>query len=334
MAKQFGLGKGLGALIPDPEPVPVHPEQAATDATRAGPNGQEAAPARGLGGLPSGGSAQGTGVRAGGILRVPLGRVEPNPDQPRKNFSEASIAELAESIKRHGLIQPIIVEEAGNEHYRIVAGERRWRAAGVAGLREIPVIVRTFTAEKRLEIALIENVQREDLNPVEEAEAYRALMDLTGCTQEEVADKVGKSRSAVANALRLLKLPPAALAALKDGAISAGHARALLSVQEPSSRELLLTRLLAEELSVRQAEAAAQDLNRGQRHNTARVVAGEPKPAEAREPEIVELEGRLIGAFGTKVTVKGDSRRGTIHIDYYSLEDLERILDVVSGGGR
>ena len=327
MAKQFGLGKGLGALIPDPDPVPIVLGPA-TGLTISG----EAEP-----GSPAGAQSAQGGEAAqvqGGILRVPLGRVEPNPDQPRKTFSEASIAELADSLKRHGLIQPIVVEEAGEGRWRIVAGERRWRAANVAGLREIPVIVRSFTPEKRLEIALIENVQREDLNPVEEAEAYRALMDLTGSTQEEVADKVGKSRPAVANALRLLKLPIAALAALRDGVISPGHARALLSVQEPSSRELLLARLLAEELSVRQAEAAAQDLNRGQRHGTARVVAGEAKGPETREAEIVELEGKLIGAFGTKVSVKGDSRRGSISIEYYSLEDLERILDVVAGGGR
>lgn len=327
MAKQFGLGKGLGALIPDPDPVPI----VLGPATGLSISG-EAEP-----GFPAGAQPAQGGEAAqsqGGILRVPLGRVEPNPDQPRKTFSEASIAELADSLKRHGLIQPIVVEEAGEGRWRIVAGERRWRAANVAGLREIPVIVRSFTPEKRLEIALIENVQREDLNPVEEAEAYRALMDLTGSTQEEVADKVGKSRPAVANALRLLKLPIAALAALRDGVISPGHARALLSVQEPSSRELLLARLLAEELSVRQAEAAAQDLNRGQKHGTARVVAGEAKGPETREAEIVELEGKLIGAFGTKVSVKGDSRRGSISIEYYSLEDLERILDVVAGGGR
>ncbi|MBL8967624.1 MAG: ParB/RepB/Spo0J family partition protein [Spirochaetaceae bacterium] len=327
MAKQFGLGKGLGALIPDPDPVPIAPGPAegqvqASDAASAS-----------AGDGPVSAAAVQASVQ-GGVLRVPLSRVEPNPEQPRKTFSEASIAELADSIRRHGLIQPIVVEDSGEGRYRIVAGERRWRAANVAALRDIPVIVRSFSPEKRLEIGIIENVQREDLNPVEEAEAYRALMDLTGCTQEEVADKVGKSRPAVANALRLLKLPVAALASLRDGKISPGHARALLSVQDPGSRELLFARLLAEELSVRQAEAAAQDLNRGLKNNTARVVAGAAKEPESREAEIVELEGKLIGAFGTKVAVKGDSRRGTIQIEYYSLEDLERIIGVVSGEGR
>jgi ParB family chromosome partitioning protein len=259
---------------------------------------------------------------------LPIGRIEPNPDQPRKTFSADSIAELAESIRRHGLIQPIVVENLGEGRYRIVAGERRWRAADAAGLREIPVIVRNFTPEHRLEIALIENVQREDLNPVEEAEAYRSIMVLTGCTQEEVADKVGKSRPAVANALRLLKLGSAALDALKDGRISSGHARALLSVQDPASRDLLLGRLLMEGLSVRQAEAAAQELNAGRRPG----AAPSTKAAPPREPEIVDLEGRLIGAIGTKVEVKGDSKRGIIHIEYYSLEDLERITDIMTHG--
>lgn len=301
--QQFGLGKGLGALIPEPEPVPIVEE------------GSEAS---------SGAHEQ------GGILRLPLGRIEPNPEQPRKTFSDESIAELADSIKRHGLIQPILVENVEGGRYRIVAGERRWRAASVAGLREIPVIVQSFSPERRFEIALIENVQREDLNPVEEAEAYKALMELTACTQEEVADKVGKSRPAVANALRLLRLPAPALEALKTGRISAGHARALLSVQDSNSRDVLLSRLIDEGLSVRQAEAAAQELNRGAKNGTARIVSGGSKPPEKREVEIVELEQRLIGVFGTKVAVKGDGRKGSIIIDYYSLEDLERIIDVVA----
>jgi ParB family chromosome partitioning protein len=301
--QQFGLGKGLGALIPEPEPVPI---------------------------VDDGAEASSSGHEQGGVLRLPLGRIEPNPEQPRKTFSDESIAELADSIKRHGLIQPIIVEAIEDGKYRIVAGERRWRAATVAGLREIPVIVQSFSPERRFEIALIENVQREDLNPVEEAEAYRALMELTACTQEEVADKVGKSRPAVANALRLLRLPPSALEALKGGRISAGHARALLAVQDADSRELLLARLLDEGLSVRQAEAAAQDLNRGEKNGTARIVSAGSRPPEKREVEIVELEQRLIGAFGTKVAVKGDSKKGSIVIDYYSLEDLERIMDVVA----
>jgi len=293
---QFGLGKGLGALIPEPEPVPLA-----------------------LG--------QGAEEKGEGILRLPLHRLKPNPDQPRKTFSEQALAELAESLKRHGLIQPILVEDAGDGSYRIVAGERRYRAAERAGLGEVPVIVREFSPEKRLEIALIENVQREDLNPVEEAEAYRQLMELGNLSQEEVADAVGKSRPAVANALRLLRLPEPMLSSLREGGMTAGHARALLAVPDPVRRELLFARVVAEGISVREAEAAAQALARG----ASAKPAAAPKAEKPREPEIREVEERLIGALGTKVRVRGDCSKGSIAIEYYSLEDLERILEVISG---
>ena len=293
MARPGGLGKGLGALIPD-EPVPLA-----------------------LGGREEKGD---------GILRLPLGRLRPNPEQPRKTFPDESISELADSLRRHGLIQPILAEDAGDGTYIIVAGERRFRAAERAGLSEIPVIVRSLNPEKRLEIALIENVQREDLNPVEEAEAYRALMTLGNHSQEEVAEAVGKNRSTVANALRMLKMPPLMLDALRRGELSPGHARAILSVNEPAGRELLFARITAEGLSVRQAEAAAGERNRGPSPRP------EPRPERPREPEIREVEERLIGALGTKVSVKGDSRKGVIAIEYYSLEDLERIIDVLGAG--
>lgn len=321
MPKQFGLGRGLGALIPegDLDPVRVEVPGGETQAVLDAP-----ATAEGLG-LQL--QAHFPSAAERGLTRLPIGRIEPNPDQPRKTFPPESIAELAESIRRHGLIQPIVVEDLGEGRYRIIAGERRWRAADAAGLREIPVLVRSYTPEHRLEIALIENVQREDLNPVEEAEAYHSIMELTNCTQEEVADKVGKSRPAVANALRLLKLPPAALSSLKDGSISPGHARALLAVQDPTSREFLLARIIAEGLSVRQAEAAAQELNQGRKPGGAQ----DAKPERPREAELVELEGKLIGAFGTKVDIKGSCHKGSITIEYYSLEDLERISDVIIG---
>jgi ParB family chromosome partitioning protein len=318
VARQFGLGKGLGALIPDPEPVPI--DEYAQD--RTGTLGASL--------TVSGDSEKESSRLSGhGILRVALGKIEPNPDQPRKTFDEESIGELANSILRHGLIQPIIVEDIGEGRFRIIAGERRWRAAERVALKEIPVIVRSFTPEKRLEIALIENVQREDLNPVEEAEAYRSIMGLTGVTQEEVADKVGKSRPAIANSLRLLRLPHSMLTAIRDGAISAGHARALLSVSDPANREYLFARLLAEGLSVRQAEAAAQELSQPKRSPKKQAQAGSTKP-EKREAELIEAEQVLIGAFGTKVKVQGDLTKGTITIEYYSLEDLERILETAS----
>ncbi len=295
MAKQqFGLGRGLGALIPDPVPLALGPQRGAAEARD-------------------------------GILRLPLHRLKPNPDQPRKGFSETALAELAESIKRHGVIQPILAEDAGDGTFIIVAGERRYRAAERAGLREVPVILRELTPEKRLELAIIENVQREDLNPIDEAEAYRSLMGLGNLSQEQVADVVGKSRPAVANALRLLRLPEPMLGALRDGSMTAGHARALLAVSDPVRRELLFARVVAEGISVREAEAAAQALERGLATKPAAVRKAE-KP---REPEIREIEERLIGALGTKVSVRGDARSGSVAIEYYSLEDLERILEVI-----
>jgi len=302
MPKQFGLGKGLGALIPEPEPVPL----------ALGASEEE---------------------RRDGILRLPLHRLKPNPDQPRKTFSEESLQELADSLKRHGLIQPILAEDSGDGNYLIIAGERRYRAAERAGLREVPVIVRALTPEKRLEIALIENVQREDLNPIEEAEAYRSLMSLGDLTQDEVADAVGKSRSAVANALRLLRLPEPMLAAVRDGTMSAGHARAVLAVPDPSRRELLFARIVAEGISVREAEAAAQVMARTGEAGAPGAPGAAPaahKAEKPREPEIREVEERLIEALGTKVSVRGDSRKGTIAIEYYSLEDLERIIGVLA----
>jgi ParB family transcriptional regulator, chromosome partitioning protein len=288
MAKQFGLGKGLSALIPD----------TGFDQPDAGE----------------------------GVRSLPLARLRPNPEQPRRSFPEESLAELASSLRTHGLIQPILVEEAGDGNYLIVAGERRFRAASIAGLSEVPVIVRSFTPEKRLETALIENVQREDLNPVEEAEAYRALMAMGGRSQEEVADVVGKSRSAVANSLRLLRLPESVLAALRSGSVTAGHAKALLQVVDPARRDLLFARVVSEGISVREAESAAQDLN----SPSGGAGKSAPRPQKPKEPELLEVEERLIEALGTKVSVKGDGRKGTIAIEYYSLEDLERIIDVLA----
>ncbi|HTX72832.1 MAG TPA: ParB/RepB/Spo0J family partition protein [Rectinemataceae bacterium] len=291
MAKQFGLGKGLGALIPETEPVPLAAE--------------------------SDGSHE-------GVLRLPLTALKANPEQPRKSFSEEAILQLAESLKLHGVIQPIIAEKVGDGHYMIVAGERRFRAAERAGLTEVPVILRSFTPERRLEIALIENIQREDLNPIDEAEAYKSLMEIGNHSQDEVADIVGKSRSAVANALRLLRLPETMRAALQDGSLSAGHARAILMVTDPSGRERLFARILAEGISVREAETAAQEHNSGGHRRPIRS-SGERHP----DPEIRRIEDRLIESLGTKVRIKGSSKRGTIAVEYYSLDDLDRILDLL-----
>ncbi len=260
-----------------------------------------------------------------GQLSVPLGKIYPNPDQPRKTFAEESLKELADSIREQGIIQPIIVEAYGSG-YRIIAGERRFRAAQLAHLAEVPVIVRSFTEEEKLEIALIENIQREDLNPIEEALGYRQLIDHTGLSQDDVAKKVGKNRSTIANSLRLLKMSQEMQDALSYSKMTAGHARALLSILNPADQMILFSRIVTDGLSVREAEAQASELNRGGRA----VQVEKSVSMKKKDPELNTIEQRLIDLFGTKVSVKGSAKKGRIEISYFSLDDLDRILEIVS----
>jgi ParB family chromosome partitioning protein len=252
-----------------------------------------------------------------------LEKIRANPNQPRKHFDDEALRELADSIREHGIIQPIIVEDAGDGTYTIVAGERRTRAARLAGLKEAPVILRDYSEEKRLEVSLVENVQRADLNPIEEAAAYKTLMDFTGLSQDEVALRVGKNRSTVANALRLLKLPPAVRESLEGGAISPGHARAILSVSDSGAQEILFREILAKNHSVREAEKRAADLNKGEKPRPRTREKGR------RPPEIGAMEEKFIGALGTKVVIEGDLNKGTIRIEYYSMEDLDRLYEIL-----
>jgi len=258
---------------------------------------------------------------------VPLSAVEPNPDQPRKAFDQEALEELAASIKEQGVLQPLLVESWASG-YRIVAGERRWRAAQLAGLDEVPVLVRSFTEESRMEIALIENIQRADLKPMEEARAYRNLMEAFNLTQDDVAKKVGKQRSTVANALRLLKLPDIMQGAIDLGTLTPGHARAILSVTLPESQKTLFQAIVTEGLSVREAEERAQRLNAGSAPVAKAVTAAPVR----RMPEIAELEQRFIERLGTKVIIKGDAKKGKIEISYHSADDLDRLYEVLGGG--
>ncbi|HSV91697.1 MAG TPA: ParB/RepB/Spo0J family partition protein [Desulfobacterales bacterium] len=257
-------------------------------------------------------------------VEVPIGSLKPNPSQPRRSFRDASLAELAESIRRRGVLQPVLVEEVGSG-YQIVAGERRVRAAKLAGLDRVPVLVRSFSPDERLEVALIENLQREDLTPIEEAKAYRQLMEARELTQEQVAAKVGKDRTTVTNSLRLLKLPQKVQDAVEKGDLSAGHARALLAVTNPADQELLFARVLARGLSVRETEQAAQVLNQGKRGK-----AKKP-PGRARDPDVRAVEERLVERFGTKVQIRGGPAKGRIEIAYFSADDLERVIELLQG---
>lgn len=261
-----------------------------------------------------------------GFRKVAVSRISANPRQPRKEFQEEALRELAESIREKGVLQPILVEEQGESSYLIIAGERRWRAAKLAGLPEVPVIVRKFSEQEKLEIALVENIQREDLTPIEEAKAYKSLMDTAGLGQEELSSRLGKNRSTVANALRLLKLPEDMQEALNKREITSGHARAVLSVINPADQRILFNRIMANGLSVREAEAMAADLNKGVR------ASGdtENRPPKQKPPELQEMEQRLLDLLGTRVQIKGTGRKGSIEISYFSMDDLDRLYEILT----
>jgi ParB family chromosome partitioning protein len=271
---------------------------------------------------------------SGGESAVPLDRLRPNPEQPRKYFGEDELRELADSIKEHGIIEPIIVEEGEGGLYTIIAGERRYRAALLAGLREAPVLVRSYPPEARLEIALIENIQRTDLNPIEEAQAYRKLMELTGLSQDSVAAKVGKNRSTVANALRLLRLPEEIQESLARGEISPGHARAILQAAGVEGQDALFREIREGGLSVREAERRAGELKgapAGGAGGSGGAGTREETPGGRRPPELTGIEEKLIEKFGTRVSVQGTLNKGSIRIDYYSMDDLNRLYDIILG---
>jgi ParB family chromosome partitioning protein len=297
-----GLGRGLDALLED------------SDLRQSAP----------------GGSPEQSG--AGTELFINPSLLKPNPHQPRQEFDEEALKELADSIREHGIIQPIIAEDAGDGTYFIIAGERRTRAARLAGLSKVPVIIKKFSDGRKLEIALIENIQRENLNPVEEAQAYHRLMALGNLNQEEAAARVGKNRSTVANALRLLKLPEDMLSSLAQGQITPGHARAILSVLNPADQRILFGRIVGNALSVRDTERMAAELNGGSRAGT---DAGKKKKDKDSDSDIIKnievrsIEQKFIDALGTKVSMKGNLERGTIEISYFSRDDLERIFDII-----
>jgi ParB family chromosome partitioning protein len=261
------------------------------------------------------------------VHKVALRNIEANPYQPRNRFDEEGLAELADSIKQQGIIQPLVVEANTQGGYTIIAGERRCRAARMAGLSEVPVIIRSFNEQEKLEIALIENIQREDLNAIEEAKAYRQLMDRYELNQEALAKKIGKKRSTVANAVRLLKLPEDMQDAIVEGTLSSGHARAILSVVNPADQRILFSRILSEELSVREAERQAAGFNKGVRSSE---KSKEKKADRNVSPEVQRIEQKFLDALGTKVTLKGNLNKGKIEIAYYSKEDLERLYEIIA----
>lgn len=313
MGERKALGKGLAALLGQRpggsgEGVAGRPAPAQAGAPPA--SQQPAAP-----------SQTASGVRPG-PQHVPVSQITPNPDQPRDSLAEDALQELADSIARDGVIQPIVVRESGTG-FVIIAGERRWRASQLAGLDTIPVIVHDLQDETdSLRLALVENIQRRDLNPLEEARAYRELIQRCGLTQEQLADQVSRSRSAVTNILRLLNLPDEVQAMLAGGALSMGHARALLGTENANTQRAAAKRIVAEGLSVRDAERLM-----GRRRASGRGKTAAGAPRTPRDPYFASLEAQLRGALGTKVQITATGKTsGRIAIDYYSLDELEGLL--------
>ncbi len=265
-----------------------------------------------------------------GVASVSIDRIKRNAAQPRKNFDKAAITELADSIRVHGIIQPLIVIKEGND-FMIVAGERRYRAAKEAGLKEIPVIVKEFTESELMQVALIENLQREDLNALEEADAYKALMENYGFTQEALSERIGKSRTAIANSLRLINLPEDVKRLIAENKITAGHARAILSLENEAKRSEFARYITEEKLSVRQAEAAAKT------YTAPEKVVEKKKTAKAELPKtkdifINQLEEELIAALSTKVRInEAVGGGGSIVVDYYDNDDLTRLIELLTG---
>lgn len=260
-------------------------------------------------------------------FQAPIEEISPSPEQPRRCFGEAELEELAASVRVHGIIQPLIVRARTEGGYYLIAGERRWRAAQRAGLERVPVVVQDVDSEQAFERALVENLQRADLNPIEEAEAYHRLVDEFGHTQEQVADRVGKERSSVANALRLLKLPPSVRAMVEDGQLAMGHARALLALKRGPEIETVARMVVAKGLSVRATEALVRSRVDGE--SDAKKQAAQPPPKSAA---VRDLEERLTRSLGAQVALtegkgKGKARGGRIEISYRDLDDLDRLLE-------
>ena len=256
------------------------------------------------------------------LAEIKISEIDPNMGQPRKKFDEDELLELAESIKIHGVIQPIILTKRG-KRYEIIAGERRWRASKLAGLVKIPAVIREYTDKEIMEVSLIENIQRQDLNPIEEATAFKNLIDEYKMKQDDLAERVSKSRSAITNALRLLKLDDKVKAMLAEGLISTGHARALLAVEDKNKQQILATKIFDEKLSVRETEKLVKQIPENK----------EPKKEEKSSEKLIykKLEDSLKSIIGSKVSIKGrNNGKGKIEIDYYSIEELDRITELLS----
>lgn len=326
MAKHQGLGRGLEALMQGAEDdySSVNNTQAEKESTGVQIKGT--VPSAPKTNLPAGISAD-----ENGTLWCDPKLLKPNPYQPRTHFDEEYISELSESIRQIGVLQPVTIEDAGDGTFYIISGECRTRASLKAGVEKIPVQLKKYTDEKKLVVALIENIQRSDLNPVEEAQAYYKLMEIANLNQDQVAERVGKNRSTVANCLRLLKLPEDIQKALVEEKITSGHARAILSLDNDTDMRILYGRIQGQGLNVRQAEAMAKEMKDG----PSAVNPGSSKPAvDNRDPNLIAIENMIIERLGTKVQIKGDLSKGSITINYFNGDDLDRIFKLIAPGAK
>lgn len=293
MAVKKGLGKGLDTLIPE-----------ATSESKGKKNEENLAPDR--------------------IIKITA--VEPNRDQPRKNFDEDALLELSDSIKQFGIIQPLVVQDRKNGRYEIIAGERRWRAAKLAGLKEVPVIIKNYTDQEIMEISLIENIQRENLNPIEEAMAYKKLLNEFHLKQDEVAERVSKSRTAVTNSMRLLKLNEEVQQMVIEDKISSGHARALIAIEDPEKQYEVAMKVFDEKLSVRDIEKLVKDMNKPLKQK---------KTKEELDFIYRDLEEKMKISLGTKVSINAkNDGKGKIEVEYYSTDELDRLVDLLIAVGK
>lgn len=308
-AKKTGLGRGLDALFPEKNgekvKTTVKKENTSVETTEISVKSKDS-----------------HGEDNKSVLTVKISKVEPNRSQPRKQFDEDALLELSESIKQYGVLQPLLVSDK-KDYYEIVAGERRWRAAKLAGLKEVPVIIKELSDQQVVEISLIENIQREDLNPIEEAMAYKRLIEEFSLKQDEIAERVSKSRTAVTNSMRLLKLAPKVQQMLIDEMISAGHARAILAITEPDTQYSVAMKVFDEKLSVRETEKLVKKLLEPAKERKGNV-------GSATEDVIYEsLEEKMKGIMGTKVHIqRKKNNKGKIEIEYYSRDELERIIEL------
>ena len=301
-----GLGRGLGSLFGDYENYELEKDEKQPENDKENKQTKKSA-------------SNNDADIANGVLEIEIGLIDRNEEQPRKNFDEKALKELAQSIKQHGIIQPLILQKNGNR-YQIVAGERRFRAARLAGLKKVPAIIKEYTEQEMSEISIIENLQREDLNPIESAKAIARLIEQFNLTQEVVADKIGKSRPAVANTLRLLTLPEEIIKYIEAGKLSAGHARTLIAVEDKKKMLELANLAISKKLSVRDLELLVRKLNKPTKDTI----------KQQQSLELKDFANNLNRIFSTKVSIIGNDKKGRIYIDYYSPEDLQRIYDVIN----